>query len=333
MRYSAVSQFFLLLTATLVLVAGAWAGDDLQAEANALLVSTQKTSVIPIGGAPMPFHEKVTFRLRGMTTGDADGTFVRDFASKEHWRWKFEMPGYLEMEVRDGSRIGERRSSDFEPVRLRQLRASLPPVVVGLDSSDVVKKISRSKLHGVDVRCIEYENIRGQNHVKGQLCVDPASSTLMRWRRDELDKEWFDFVPLGDRLYPKHVLVRENDREIIEAEVEFREAQDLTPETFQVPSDMTVRKACEHLIPPVRISGEPPQYPMRVFNGAPTGTVVVQVIIGTDGRVKADQVLETSGHDLDKAAEDAVKHWVYEPAKCDGEPIEHRMDVKVNFKK
>ncbi len=332
MRRSGIRRSFILSGIVLTLIAAAPGGEDLQVQANALLATTQQTSIFTPGAEQPPFHESVAFTVRGMATGDVKGTFVADYSSKERWRRKYELPQYLEIEVRDGPRIGERSSSDFEPVRVRQLRDALPPKVLRLDSSDVVKKIYTAKLHGVEVRCIDFNNIRGQSRAAGQICVDPARGTLMRWRHDEIDRQWFDFVPFRDRLYPQHLEVRERGQEIITAEVEFREAPDLTPAMFHIPDGMNVRKACERITPPVRVRGEDPKYPAGLL-ARPTGTVVVQAKVGMDGHVGRDAVLQTVNPELDKAAEEAVRGWVFDPATCDGQPMEQRIDVQVTFRK
>ncbi len=307
------------------------ASESLQLQANALLSSTEKTSILAPGGESLAFHESVAFTLRGMTSADVQGTLMRDYASKERWRWRLDLPQYAEMEVCDGKRIGEQSSSEFEPVRVQQLRVALPPKVVRLNRDDVVKKISRANLHGTEVRCIDFENIHGRERAVGELCVDPVRGTLMRWRHGELERQWFDFVPFRGGLYPRHLVVLERGREVIEADVEFREESDMAPTMFQIPDGMSTRNVCQRVLPPVLIGGEDPKYPSGL-RSRPTGTVVVQAKIGTDGRVRADSVLQTVDSELDRAAEEAVKQWVFEPAKCDGEPMEERVSVQVNFK-
>ncbi len=42
---------------------------------------------------------------------------------------------------------------------------------------------------------------------------------------------------------------------------------------------------------------------------------------------------ETSGADLDVAALDAIKKWTFEPAKCDGKPVAHKISIMVHFHK
>ena len=61
------------------------------------------------------------------------------------------------------------------------------------------------------------------------------------------------------------------------------------------------------------------------------GTVVLQAILGKDGRVQDLKVL--SGHPLlVRAAMDAVKTWRYQPTLLNSEPVDVLTEIDVNFK-
>ena len=81
--------------------------------------------------------------------------------------------------------------------------------------------------------------------------------------------------------------------------------------------------------PPVRVSAGVlagriltrvmPKYPEEAKKQRINGTVVMHVIIGTDGRVKEAHVI--SGPELLRASYlDAVKQWTYKPYLVNGEP-------------
>ncbi len=56
----------------------------------------------------------------------------------------------------------------------------------------------------------------------------------------------------------------------------------------------------------------------------------MQVVLGKDGTVQDVKAL--SGHPLlVKAALDAVRNWVYEPTLLNGEPVEVKTTIDVNF--
>ena len=60
------------------------------------------------------------------------------------------------------------------------------------------------------------------------------------------------------------------------------------------------------------------------------GMVVLEIVIGADGRVETARVLRSIPL-LDQAAIDAVKQWVYEPTLLNGQPVPVIMTATVNF--
>jgi TonB family protein len=61
------------------------------------------------------------------------------------------------------------------------------------------------------------------------------------------------------------------------------------------------------------------------------GTVVLWLVVGTDGKPRDIRVLRTLGLGLDEKAIEAVKNWRFEPAKKDGKPVAVQINVEVNF--
>lgn len=59
--------------------------------------------------------------------------------------------------------------------------------------------------------------------------------------------------------------------------------------------------------------------------------VIIEAIIGVDGRVKQARVLRSKPF-LDEAALEAVRHWVFTPTTLNGVPVPVIMTVTVNFK-
>ncbi|HNX98700.1 MAG TPA: energy transducer TonB, partial [Candidatus Aminicenantes bacterium] len=91
--------------------------------------------------------------------------------------------------------------------------------------------------------------------------------------------------------------------------------------------------------PPVRVAGTHrpkkikdavPIYPAKALKEKIAGVVVVEASTDIYGRVRALRVI--SGHpELDQAALDAVKQWVYEPYRIDGKPMPVVFTVTVCF--
>lgn len=73
-----------------------------------------------------------------------------------------------------------------------------------------------------------------------------------------------------------------------------------------------------------------PTYPPLARQARVQGQVVLQAVIGKDGRVQNLQVV--SGHPmLASAALDAVKQWKYKPYFLNGQPVEVETNITVNF--
>jgi periplasmic protein TonB len=81
---------------------------------------------------------------------------------------------------------------------------------------------------------------------------------------------------------------------------------------------------------PTKIRDVRPVYPALAQQARVQGTVVIECIISTDGRVEQVQVV--SGHPLlQPAALDAVRQWRYTPTLLGGVPVSVIMTVTVNF--
>jgi protein TonB len=81
---------------------------------------------------------------------------------------------------------------------------------------------------------------------------------------------------------------------------------------------------------PRKIENVPPVYPHGARLARIEGIVILEVVIGIDGRVTSSRVLRSVPM-LDQAALDAVRQWVYTPALLNGTAVPVIMTVTVNF--
>ncbi len=73
-----------------------------------------------------------------------------------------------------------------------------------------------------------------------------------------------------------------------------------------------------------------PPYPKTAKEAGIQGTVVLQALIGKDGRIVNLHVVQ-GPPELQQAALDAVKQWVYRPYLLNGEPVEVMTQINVVF--
>ena len=81
---------------------------------------------------------------------------------------------------------------------------------------------------------------------------------------------------------------------------------------------------------PKAITKAQPQYPDLAREAGVDGTVLVQALVGKDGKVKDTRVVKSIAM-LDGAAEAAVRQWVFTPALSNNKPVAVWVAVPVKF--
>ncbi|MBV8819807.1 MAG: TonB family protein, partial [Acidobacteriaceae bacterium] len=83
---------------------------------------------------------------------------------------------------------------------------------------------------------------------------------------------------------------------------------------------------------PSVISKIEPEYTDEARAAKYQGTVVLAVSIGSDGSIYEANVIRSLGLGLDEKAVDAVTQWKFKPATKDGQPVNVRATIEVNFR-
>ena len=83
---------------------------------------------------------------------------------------------------------------------------------------------------------------------------------------------------------------------------------------------------------PIAVHSPSPAYPRRSLRQGEAGEVVVQALVGSDGRPRQVEVARSSSHRaLDQAAVRAVRRWRFQPAMRQGEPVAQVVQIPVAF--
>jgi periplasmic protein TonB len=83
---------------------------------------------------------------------------------------------------------------------------------------------------------------------------------------------------------------------------------------------------------PKAIYAPDPEYSEEARKAKFTGTCVLWLVVGSDGRPKDIRVARSLGLGLDEKAIEAVKSWKFEPAMKDGKPVAVQINVEVSFR-
>jgi protein TonB len=73
-----------------------------------------------------------------------------------------------------------------------------------------------------------------------------------------------------------------------------------------------------------------PVYPEMAREANVDGTVMVQALVGKDGKVHDVRVVKSIPL-LDQSAQDAVRQWVFKPALANNKPVAVWVGVPVRF--
>jgi protein TonB len=93
-------------------------------------------------------------------------------------------------------------------------------------------------------------------------------------------------------------------------------------------------KAEKVVVLPKSIKYTQPDYPSASRRLGEAGSVVLELLVGEDGKVSDAKVISPSGFPrLDEAAvKEALRHWKFQPGTEDGKPKPMRHQVKVTFR-
>lgn len=75
-----------------------------------------------------------------------------------------------------------------------------------------------------------------------------------------------------------------------------------------------------------------PEYSEEARKAKYSGTCMLWLIVGPDGKPRDIRVARTLGLGLDEKAMEAVKNWRFEPAMKDGKPVAVMINVEVSFR-
>ncbi len=330
-----ISRRLLLVLALTSLVYTAFASKK-DVEAAELINHAKQLSDIRAEGAPA-FRLKMNFKIIKEDGSVLRGSHTEVWASKTQWRRETLLGEFRETQVVSGRKRWVLNSSTTIPEHLGDF-LSLTDIFRFQPEAWKPQKIADREIDGHSARCVETEPTPWG--AGSALCFDKTIGTIAA-----------DFIPPhpGTRLgatvclyndYQKfgdHVLARSyecgEDKQLrLEAKVVELIVEPTTDAAlFTAPDGAkeSVFLSCQSPVkPPTKVYDPNPERPKT--SGAQT-PVVINTAIGTDGKTHDLSVASTPNPDFDKVALEAVRRWTFKPASCEGEPVEVRINIFINF--
>lgn len=296
---------------------------------NLLTAAIEKTNIFALPS----FVIKANLRLDNEGK-PLDGSYLFLWNGPDQWREEIIVPGYSEIQVGSKGTVFIKRSIDFTPFRIAELHRTLGYSSLAPDGSffnaalrpdETIQKTKDQKVHGTKVKCVE---IAGPKKSTREVCVDPSIGMLVRQERF-LDKE---ILPIGDKFYPRFLSYLEKEKSVVEVRIsEFKTIDRLPDSSFEPPAGAISRAGC--LNPSLtrldhRVN---PHYPEQDRLSHIQGEVVLYALIAKDGSVKDARPILGVDASLNNASLDAIKQWTYEPATCNGVPVEVDTTISINY--
>ncbi len=251
-------------------------------DATSILQKTFGAMDLRSPGSP-PFHlvARVHYDLAGSAT---DGTYEMLWLAPDRWREDLKMDGVgAETEIVDGDKIINLRSNFGTILPLHNIRGALLPDREKTYAWELkMKKIQFMSVDGEQRVCID--SAEGPA-LKETACLDGSAQQVSSVRDVDfvVSVERSDFVSVGEKRYPRHLITRQYD-ETMDIHLEFLAvSQGGIESTLEAPAGAVVRDWC-----PKEEIKEPANDPARPFftMRAPGAMVMYYVLVDTNGRVK-----------------------------------------------
>jgi len=324
-------QSLLFVLILVSLVGTAFAAKKKDEEAAALINHAKQLSDIRAEGAPA-FRLKLTFKIIKDDGSVSEGAHTEVWVSKTQWRKETVLGDFRETQVVVGRKRWTLNSSTAAPEYLFDF---LRVTDIGRFQPEVWKpeKVEDRELKGLRMRCLEtyYPFTQG----RPTLCFDKGSGTiaadigLLGTRTGESVCFYGDYQKFGDHVLARSYECDKDKHRILEARVvELSTEPETGPAFFARPDGAKESVNC--LTPvkhPTAVYDPDPERPRTSGGQTP---VVINIVVGTDGKTHDLRVTSAPNPDFDKAALEAVRHWTFKPATCDGEPVEVHIAVDIN---
>jgi TonB family protein len=168
-------------------------------------------------------------------------------------------------------------------------------------------------------------------------CFDPQQPILiLKSLNDGVTESYGNFVGIQERDLPRSLVEAVNGRRFLAVTVNAIGGLDpadaaLTPPADARAGDALLLDVPERFVDGQRIKGSMPDYPEEAKASRLTGTVMIEAQIGKDGQIHDMQVISSPGPLLTASALKAVGKWEYKPYLLNGEPVEVRTTIHVNY--
>lgn len=310
----------------LLIPTGARAQDPkLRSEAVELLERANGVSMSP----NLPNLERTdVFRVLDRSSPVREGTFTRVVIQGVGRREETTFGDYHTINVFTDAGLSTLRTSELGPAEVETVMRLTPIYLVTFADDDVIHAIvDQAGAGGQNLRCIQFDTIRGQRLENNEICVNAAEGTLVSEKLGNRFIEYSEYFRFAGELLPARIKYSRDGVRKLEITQTLVELKDATENVLAAPPNASVRAWCKTF---KRAIGQSMPQPKEGRAGRDMD-VAIRGIIGFDGRVHQAVVQSAERDDLGAEALGIVQQWVFAPALCNGQPNEEEATFIVHF--
>lgn len=291
----------------------------------------------------IPFHLKATFVATGDTEFTGNGTFEEWWQSKDTWRKEATLGSYRWIQVKNGTKGTASATSEYMPLRVRQiqhLRIFCLPLPNGTDFEwKISPQVVQAGSSETATSDSPYDPVSNPLPLTQQYEFS-ADGVLRSYRNNDLTQRYSDFKPFGKLLFPRRIVLALRGKPIDIATVVLLETlaeNDHTlfdvgtvPNLGAVPAELIGDIPTKRLKPPKLLYSAQLNYRKSKRKSHSVSVVVVECTIDTNGEVREPFVQRSDGRHDDLALE-AVREATFKPGKVKGHSMLINMMLAILF--
>ena len=189
-------------------------------------------------------------------------------------------------------------------------------------------KQSNEKDHGTQLDCFE----SNQADWRSKFCFDHSTFALVKAKGLEFhDIDFSDFDRFEQAYFPRRIIVREQDKAVLEIRNITISKAKFTADLFEPPKNTTELPTCDDLTPARKIKDVNPEIPFDELRRIRSAIVYLYGLIGTDGSVQNISVEYSPSDAFTESARNAFRQWRYKPATCGDKPVPTEIEIHVLY--
>lgn len=269
------------------------------------------------------FHETVSFVIHTPSQPDSTGVDQKDYLDSDHHREHLIGAAVDQIWVTNAKQTWLKNPKFIPYGAIAHVRDGAPPCSLYQPDWRVQRIFEIPGQAGVE--CLEFKDVAVTE------CFD-SDGLLLRKETPTLQLVYLKYQTLGSKKVPTAYKLELADGQRADAVIEYAPGDDIKPEMFVPPPSAGLTPGpmhCKSSKAPVITSSPDPRFPEQ----GKEGVVVLWAVIGMDGKAHDVTVVRSLTPANDREAINTVSGWRFKPSQCEGQPIDARINIEINFKK